>query len=168
MGISCGKHSKKRSWACVWLQDCPLGQHCFLENKFSFALKFLFLGLLFFTTTTASAVPVHIFNDLETEPEGEVLEVDSVETVLSKKSRYKLKIYPGETMQVGRGSVLSFSLSRIYPGHKMKYEVVCPDKGEEVIMSIHDIHNNQIKGPCKLNRIGHWSKRTGVNWTDVK
>jgi hypothetical protein len=119
------------------------------------------------TNSVAVAVPVHIFNDLETEPEGRVLEVDSVETSTHKKRRFKLKIYPGETMQVSRGSVISFSISRIYPAHKVKYEVVCPDKGEEVTMSILEIHNNKIKGPCQLNRIGHWSRRTGVNWTVV-
>jgi hypothetical protein len=130
-----------------------------------------FLSIFFITTSTITsvhAVPIYIFNDLETEPEGNVLEVDSVETTQSKKSRYRLKIYPGETMQISRGSVLSFSISRLYPSHKVKYEVVCPDKGEDVTMSILEIHNNSIKGPCQLNKIGHWSRRTGLNWTQVK
>jgi hypothetical protein len=133
---------------------------------------YLFFLSIFFIMTSAftpvHAVPIYIFNDLETEPEGTVLEVESVETTQSKKSRYRLKIYPGETMQISRGSVLSFSISRLYPSHKVKYQVVCPDKGENTTMSILEIHNNSIKGPCQLNKIGHWSRRTGLNWTQIK
>lgn len=122
----------------------------------------------FFLTSTLHAAPVFIFNDLETESEGKVLEIDTVETTLTKKSRFKLKIYPGETVQVGRGSVLSFTLSRVYPSHKVKYEVSCPDSPKEVRMTILEIHNNNIKGPCHLSRSGHWSKRTGTHWNEVK
>jgi hypothetical protein len=130
-------------------------------------LSVLFAPCFLFATAVVG-VPVNIFNDLDIEPEGRVIEVDKVETTLSKKNKYHLKIYPGDTMQVSRGSVLSFSISRLYPAHKVKYEVVCPDEGEDVTMSILEIHNNTINGPCRLKRIGHWSRRTGVQWNEVE
>lgn len=126
------------------------------------------LMLILVVPINVEAIPVTIFNDLDKEPEGKMIEVEEVETIETRRIRYRLKIYPGQDKQIARGSVIRFSLSRVFPAHKLKYEVKCPKGDDPVTINIQEIHDNKMPGGCTLERIGHWSRRTGVNWTKVK
>ncbi|HMO18260.1 MAG TPA: hypothetical protein PKA63_13330 [Oligoflexia bacterium] len=149
---------------------------CFCSRHFSnfptltsyFAITLLGLLYLTFLHSHAHALPVIVFNDLEKELEGRVVEIDEVETTELKKIRYRLRIYPNQEKEIARGSVLRFSLSRVFPTHRLRYEVKCPDQGDVVRINILEIHENRISGGCTLSRHGHSSKRTGTKWVIVK
>ena len=114
--------------------------------------------------TFASTILIN--NTLSQEEEGSLLEVDSITTHEGVKSRYNLKIYPGETKELSSSDLLGFQVSRIFGTHKLRYEVTCKgQRGSEPIkFNITNIHEDKLGSDCKLTGYGHWSKRTGFNW----
>lgn len=109
---------------------------------------------------------VLINNNLASDDEGNLLEIDSITTKEGVKARYRLRIYPGETKELSSNDLLGFQVSRVFEGHKLRYEVTCTQtKGlNSVTFNVSKIHEGDLGPECKLTGYGHWSRRTGLNW----
>ena len=116
-------------------------------------------------TTNANAIELILKNDISKYEESKILEIENAISVEAPDTKITFKINRGEKKSIVKGNVRSFVISRLYPLHKLKYDVICPkgSKGEEEITLI-QIHENQLPGGCKVVRMGHWSKLSGTNW----
>lgn len=113
------------------------------------------------------AAEVSILNNLEKQEEGTKLEVDNIHAYGIPKSKFKLTLYPGELKPLAAGSVTHFTVSRIFPTHKLKYDVECIPNEVKVEITLSKIHENKMGEECKLMRFGHWSKRSGLKWNEL-
>ncbi len=137
------------------------------KNKLSYIVSAFLIVIPFFST---EATNLKIHNDLDKEKEGRVLEVENLVTTESPKSKFRLKIYPGDIKELVAGDVLKFSVNRIFTTHKIKYEVVCNKASNDAqgeiqkILTFTQIHDDKIGSECRLVGYGHWSRRTGTTW----
>jgi hypothetical protein len=131
--------------------------------------KFLII-FLFFTAhlDVVNAAEVYINNDLEKQSEGRVLEIDHIVSKDAPKSKFRLTLYPEEIKPLAAGSITHFNVSRVFPTHKVKYEIECLAKEEKVEITLAQIHADSMGPLCKLKKFGHWSKRSGLKWLEVR
>lgn len=132
-------------------------------NKILLLISALFLNLLF--SRQAFAVELTIVNDLKEYEQNRVLNIENAISVETPKRKESFKLNPGEKKALTKGNIRSFVLTRAFPRHKIKYDILCPknSKGKHNVNLI-QIHNNKIPGKCKLARTGHRSKVGGMNW----
>lgn len=128
-------------------------------------LTFLLLTVL--TASSLQAAEISISNDLDKESEGKKLEVENIIVGNLPKSKFRLTIYPGETKLLASGSVTHFTLNRVFPTHKIKYDVMCQDVPGTIELTLSQIHDNKMSSVCMLKKFGHWSKRSGLKWNDI-
>jgi hypothetical protein len=121
--------------------------------------------LTLLTGANCQAVELILKNDLSKYEDSKVLEIENAISVEAPDNKITFKINRGEKKSIVKGNVRSFVICRIYPLHKLKYDVMCPrdTKGIHEINLI-QIHDNQLPGGCKVVRTGHWSKQSGTNW----
>lgn len=121
------------------------------------------------SSTPALSIELTIMNDLNIRDEGSVLQVDKAYSRESGKSPVKFEIRPGEHKRVTQGNVVSFIMTRIFPRHKLMYEIHCPKArdGQEVVTLL-EIHENKLPGGCKVVRTGHRGKHSGMVWEEVE
>ena len=138
-------------------------------NILNFKVKTIII-LIFsiFLCTSAQAAEVFIQNDLEKQSEGRVLEVDHIVSKDAPKSKFRLTLYPEELKPLAAGSITHFIVSRVFPTHKVKYEIECSAVDEKIEISFTQIHGNKMGPYCKLKKFGHWSKRSGLKWLEIK
>lgn len=122
------------------------------------------ISTLIFASSAVCATEVSIHNDLDKQIEGKMLEVDHIVIDDIPKSKFRLTIYPEELKQLAAGPIKSFIVSRIFPTHKLKYDVSCKKSNEKLILTLSQIHENKMGELCTLKKFGHWSKRTGLKW----
>ena len=104
-------------------------------------------------------------NDLKENDDGSNLIVEDARSVESPKTKLRFDLVPGESKRITNGNVTSFILTRVFPDHKVKYDVICaPEAKGSAVITLLKIHNNELPDGCKVTRTGHWSKRTGMNW----
>lgn len=132
--------------------------------KSTLCYLFLFISLSL-VCSPAAAVELEIFNDLRENYSGSMLMVENAISVENPSNKINFKVRPGEKKPVTRGNVTSFVLVRVFPDHKLKYEILCPADGTgSYQITILQVHNNQLPANCKVSRTGHWSKRGGMRW----
>ena len=116
-----------------------------------------------------SAVELFLENDLPEYDEGAIICIENARSVEAPKSRIDLKFHPGESKRITLGNVSTFVVVREYPRHKLKYDISCPkDQVGQATITILDIHRQKLPFGCKVHRTGHWSRRTGMNWTWIE
>ena len=93
------------------------------------------------------------------QSEGTILEIDNILAIDVPKSKFRLTLYPGELKPLAAGSVLHFTVSRVFPTHKIKYDVECIEKNIKLDITLSQIHANQMGPACTLKKFGHWSKK---------
>ena len=94
-----------------------------------------------------------------------VLEVEDAVSKEAPKNAIRFKILPGEEKRLTGGNVTYFVLTRIFPKHKLKYEIRCDkDATGSDVLTILKIHDELLPTGCNVVRRGHWSKRSGMNW----
>lgn len=129
----------------------------------AFALAVCVVWML--TAVPAHAVELTIRNDLRDGDEGSVLFVDKARSKEAPSAKIRFKIFPGEIKHITNGNVTSFVLVRIFPRHKLKYDIACdPDAEGSATLTMLQIHNEELPKGCRMIRVGHWSRRTGTNW----
>ena len=115
-----------------------------------------------------SAIELSLHNEFRPDDrDGAILQIEEGRSVESPKSKFSSAVHPGKTIQVTRGNVTSFLVVWPFERHKLKYEVICPaDKPGSATVTLVQIHDNKLPGGCEVSRMGHWSKRAGIKWTD--
>ncbi len=115
----------------------------------------------------AQALELSIKNELRADEAGSVLYIEDARSIESPKSRFTASIQPGKTVKITRGNLGSVMLVRPFSRHKLKYEITCTGREElHATVTLLEIHNNTLPEGCTLSRVGHWSKRTGLNWQE--
>lgn len=123
------------------------------------------LCTIFTSSEPLFALELSVKNELRSDEAGSVLFIEDARSVESPKSRFQAHIQPGKTVKVTRGNLLNMMLVRPFSRHKLKYEVTCQEKANgHATVSLLDIHNNRLPEGCTVSRVGHWSRRTGLNW----
>ncbi len=137
-----------------------------IKNQFINKIVLVVLTVLI-SATFVQAAEVIIENDLEKQTEGTKLEVDHIKIRNLPKLKFQLTLYPGDSKVIAAGSVTRFTLSRVFPTHKIKYDVSCIKSERSIELTLEKIHNNNMEDVCTLKKFGHWSKRSGLKWTNL-
>jgi hypothetical protein len=126
---------------------------------------FLALSLLLTCATSSYAVELLVQNDLNPLEDGDTLEIEEAVSIEAPRNKVTFKVKNEEKKSITGGNVRSFMLVRVFSRHKLKYDILCPKdaKGGGVV-TVAKAHMNDLPGGCKVVRIGHWSKRGGMNW----
>jgi hypothetical protein len=133
------------------------------RSLFTLGLVFAMLGI----TSSASAIELIILNDLDSREEGNVLEIENALSKEAPKNSIQFGVLPGEQKKITGGNATYFILSRKFPLHKLKYEVKCDPTAEgKAVITILEVHDENLPAGCKVVRRGHWSKRSGTNWDE--
>lgn len=113
----------------------------------------------------AYAVELKIKNDLSKYDDGTILEIENAISVEAAGNKISFRMNRGETKAITSGNVRSFILTRVFPLHKLKYDIICPkDAKGEFLITLVQVHEGELPGGCKVARAGHWSKLSGTNW----
>jgi len=118
--------------------------------------------------STSYAVELEIVNDISKYEENRMLKIENALSIESPKRKIHFVVNPGDEKEITKGNVRSFTLTRVFPRHKIKYDVLCPKKtkGQHKI-NLHKIHDDQLPGGCQLVRTGHKAKKGGMQWEVV-
>ncbi|HQH25856.1 MAG TPA: hypothetical protein PLP17_00555 [Oligoflexia bacterium] len=113
----------------------------------------------------AQAIELQIFNNMKEKEPGSIFMIENARSAEAPDNKIQFRVLPGETKNITGGNVIAFVLVRVFHDHKLKYDVSCPAdaQGAHKITLI-DVHDNKLPGGCKVERTGHWSKMTGMNW----
>ncbi len=124
------------------------------------------LGLLFLCAPmSAYSVELSVRNDLAEDDDGKILEIENALSKEAPKNAIRFKILPGEEKRLTGGNVTYFILSRVFARHKLKYEIRCDrEKAGSDVLTLLKVHQENLPDGCKIERRGHWSKRSGMNW----
>ncbi len=119
------------------------------------------------SASPCSAIELSIHNEFrQDDKEGAILQIEEGRSIESPKSKFTSAVHPGKTVQVTRGNVTSFLLVWPFERHKLKYEIICPaSPGGQETVTLLQIHENKLPAGCEVSRVGHWSKRAGIQWT---
>lgn len=130
-----------------------------LRTFLTFFLFFCFL------TSSAQAVELLVKNDLNPREDGDSLEIEEAVSIEAPRNKVTFKVKTDETKSITGGNVRSFMLVRVFGRHKLKYDILCPKEATgKGVVTVAKAHVNELPGDCKVVRIGHWSKRGGMNW----
>ncbi len=126
----------------------------------------IFLATLLVTfVQTSEAVELSVRNTLSESDDGKVLEIENAYSKEAPKNAIRFKILPGEEKKLTGGNVTYFTLARVFKKHKLKYEIRCDsNKTGQDVLTLLDVHNGEMPDGCTIERRGHWSKRSGMNW----
>lgn len=114
---------------------------------------------------SAFAVEISVRNDLAENDDGKILEIENALSKEAPKNAIRFKILPGEEKRLTGGNVTYFILSRVFDRHKLKYEIRCDkEKTGSDVITLLKVHQGNLPDGCKIERRGHWSKRSGMNW----
>lgn len=127
----------------------------------------VFLPIAFFAfySSEASAIELVIKNDLSPNEPGSMLVIEEARSAESPGTKTRFEVAPTEAKKITGGNATYFILTRVFPAHKLKYEVTCdPAASGSARLTLLKIHNGELPAGCKVTRTGHWSKRTGMSW----
>ncbi len=124
--------------------------------------------ILFYLSSTSYAVELEIVNDINKYEENRVLKIENALSVESPKRKINFMLNPGDTKELTKGNVRSFTLTRVFSRHKIKYDVLCPKEAKgEFKINLNKIHDNDLPAGCRLVRTGHKAKKGGMQWEVV-
>ena len=127
------------------------------------------VGIFCIPRSQALAIELSVHNELRPDEPNPMLVVEEARSVESPRTRFRVTIYPGKTVKITKGNLKIMRIVRPFNRHKLKYEIVCPNETEgEGVVTLLQIHENELPGGCYVDRTGHWSRRTGLKWTDVE
>ena len=129
------------------------------------SLAFLSVVVFAFFSSEAKAIELVIKNDLSPNEQGSMLVIEEARSAESPQTKTRFEVAPTEAKKITGGNATYFILTRVFPAHKLKYEVTCePTATGSARLTLLKIHNGELPTGCKVTRTGHWSKRTGMSW----
>ena len=113
----------------------------------------------------AAAVELSIRNDMRKDDAAPMLYIEDARSFESPKSRFRASVHPGKTVRVTKGNVSTLRVVRPFTRHKLKYDISCEEESpDKITITLMQIHNRKLPSACKVERIGHYSQRTGMHW----
>lgn len=131
------------------------------KNYFYIFIVVVFLCL----STQAYAIEIVVYNDLKESEEGYQLEIENARSYELPDTKIRFNITPGIKKRITNGNVSDFTLVRVFPTHKVKYQISCSKEASgRAVLTLIQVHDTKLPNGCKLERYGHWSKQTGMIW----